>query len=171
MWCINLRFKKFNDLSRLPFKLSKRPEATLSYRVITLTRNDLPDNNYRSFTVTRPQIVELYRASGKSKGTQVAPAIRIQRPFPLATSPARPGPALKVALLPSGFSVATLRADKQEIVCSRFETFPGKFASCRGRRTRGEPVASVWWSPCPQRLRRTESISWRKRDARLLKCP
>lgn len=134
----------------------------LLYHAIALTRNDLSDNNYRSSTVTWPQIAELYRASGKSKGTQVAPAIRIQRPFPLATSPARSDPALKVALLPSGFSVATLRADKQEIVRSRFETFPGKFASCRGRRTRGEPCTFVWWSPCPQRLRRTESISWRK---------
>lgn len=136
------------------------------YHAIALTQNDLSDNNYRSFTVTRPQIAELYRASGKSKGTQVAPAIRIQRPFPLATSPAWSDPALKVALLPSGFSVATLRADKQEIVRSRFETFPGKFASCRGRRTRGEPCTSVW-SPCPQRLRRTESISWRKHAAEM----
>lgn len=75
----------------------------------------------------------------------MALAIRIQRPFPLATSPARADPALKVALYLPGLSVATLRADKQEIVRSRFETFPGKFASCRGRRTRGEPVASVWW--------------------------
>lgn len=43
--------------------------------------------------------------------------------------------------LPLSGSVATLRADKHEIACPRFETFPGKFARARGRRTRGEPVA------------------------------
>lgn len=84
----------------------------------------------------------------------MASEIRIQRTFPFGDWPGfdlAPDLALEVApsapppLLPArpkARSVATLRPDKHEIVRPRFETFPGKFASRRGRRTRRASRAS-----------------------------
>lgn len=108
-------------------------------------------NHYRAITVS-------YRASGKSKGTQVAllqSAFRDRSLWQAARSGVPPLKSDPFATL--GLHVATLRADKHERPCARaLKLSTGKFA-CRGSANR----PPLWrCSTCVQRLHRTESISW-----------